>query len=106
MAARSWAVVRGQSVVSKARRAAAMACWTWASVATSTSVTIVPSLGLTTGLQVPSPDATHSPSMNRLGTGSLKLARLPSERPRMGLAPYPSQGTLRHAASGVGSPDA
>ena len=58
-AARSAVGVRGQSVVSKARRAAAMACWTWASVATSTSVTTVPSDGLMTGLQVPSPDATH-----------------------------------------------
>ncbi len=47
-AARSPVGVRGQSVVSKARRAAAMAAWTWSSVATSTSVTIVPSDGLTT----------------------------------------------------------
>ncbi len=40
-----------------------MAAWTWASVATSTSVTMVASEGLTTALQVPSAEATHSPSM-------------------------------------------
>ena len=67
-AARSPVGVRDQSVVSKARRAAAMAAWTCSSVATSTSVTTVPSDGLTTWLQVPSPDAIHWPSMKRLGT--------------------------------------
>ena len=64
-------VVRGQAPVSKARRAAAMAAWTWSSVATSTSVTIEPSEGLITGLHVRSPEATHAPSMNRSGNGSL-----------------------------------
>jgi hypothetical protein len=34
-------------------------------------VTIVPSDGFTTGLQAPSPDATHAPSMYRLGTDDL-----------------------------------
>ena len=38
------------------------------SSATSTSVTTVASDGLTTWLQVPEVEATHSPSMNRLGT--------------------------------------
>ena len=61
--ARSLAGRRGQSVSSKARRAAAMAAWTWASVATSTSVMTVPSEGFTTALQAPSAEATHSPSM-------------------------------------------
>ncbi len=62
-AARSPVGVRGQSVVSKARRAAAIAACTCSSVATSTSVTSVPSDGLMTALQVPSPDAIHWPSM-------------------------------------------
>ncbi len=70
-AARSLVGVRGQSVSSKARRAAAMAACTWSSVATSTSVTRLPSDGFTTGLHVPSPEATHAPSMNRLGTDDL-----------------------------------
>ncbi len=74
-AARSVAGDRGQSVVSKARRAAAMACWTCSSVATSTSVTTVASDGLMTGLHAPSPDATHAPSMNRLGTATSEAAQ-------------------------------
>ena len=69
-AARSPVGVRGQSVRSNARRAAAIAAWTWSSVATSTSVTTVPSDGLMTGLVAPSAEATHWPSMNRLGTAS------------------------------------
>ena len=59
VAARSPVGRRGQSVVSNARRAAAIASWTWPSVATSTSVMTVASDGLTTGLQVPSAAATH-----------------------------------------------
>ena len=58
-AARSPVGVRGQSVSSKARRAAAIACWTCSSVATSTSVMVVASLGLMTLLHVPSPEGTH-----------------------------------------------
>ena len=67
-AARSPAGRHGQSVSSKARRAAAMARAMSTSSATSTSVTTVASDGLTTWLQVPEVAATHSPSMNRLGT--------------------------------------
>ena len=62
-AARSPAGPRGQSVASKARRAAAIAAWTWSSVATSTSVTRLASDGLMTGLQAPSPEAVQAPSM-------------------------------------------
>ena len=58
-AARSAVGVRDQSVASNACRAAAIAAWTWSSVATSTSVIMVPSDGLITALQVPSPDAIH-----------------------------------------------
>src|SRR6478735_1680789 len=88
-AARSAAGLRGQSVVSKVRRAAAMAAATCASVATSTSVTRVPSDGLTTGLQEPSPDATHWPSMYRDGMAG----RMESRRRRR-------QGPVARLASG------
>ena len=93
-AARSPVGRRGQSVSSNARRAAAMAAWTWSSVATSTSVTSEASVGLMTGLHVPSPDATHSPSMNRLGTvpslgstaGPLRVRGRPRAASRAGAA--------------------
>ena len=94
-AARSPVGVLGQSVVSSARRAAAIACWTCSSVATSTSVTTVPSLGLITLLQVPSPDATHSPSMNRLGTGSLDSRGYPGEGQESVAAPTASSRQVR-----------
>ena len=64
------AVVLGQSVASKACRAAAIARWTSLSSAMSTVATIVASDGLTTSLVAPDSGETHWPSMNRLGTGS------------------------------------
>ena len=97
-AARSPVGVYGQSVSSKARRAAAMAAWTCSSVATSTSVTSEPSLGFTTGLQVPSPDATHAPSMYRLGTEDLGCAAGP-DAPRAGAARMPGRRRRVNEAS-------
>src|SRR5688572_28487801 len=102
-AARSPVGVRGQSVVSKARRAAAIACCTWSSVATSTSVTTVASLGLMTWLHVPSPEATHFPSMNRLDTDTLEAMRSFPDAPRMALAGSGVNGASRRALPGPSS---